>query len=59
MRRVQTLSNATHSFSAKLALKYGGPYEVTAKLSPTVYLLEMEGSRRNTKVHLGEVKLKL
>ena len=56
MRRVHVLSNAAQGFSAKLAPKYEGPYEITAKLAPTVYLLEMEGSRRNTKVHVGELK---
>ena len=55
MRRVHVLSNATQGFSAKLAPKYEGPYEITAKLAPTVYLLEMEGSRRNRKVHVGEL----
>ena len=56
LRRVHVLSNAAQGFSAKLAPKYEGPYEITAKLAPTVYLLEMEGSRRNTKVHVGELK---
>ena len=56
MRRVHALSNAAQGFSAKLAPKYEDPYEITAKLAPTVYLLEMEGSRRNTKVHVGELK---
>ena len=56
MRRVHALSNAAQGFSAKLAPKYEGPYEITAKLAPTVYLLAMEGSGRNTKVHVGELK---
>ena len=56
MRQVHALSNAAQCFSAKLAPKYEGPYEITAKLAPTVYLLEMEGSRRNTKVHVGKLK---
>ena len=51
MRRVYALSNAAH-----FAPKYEGTYEIIAKLAPTVYLLEMEGSRRNTKVHVGELK---
>ena len=56
MRRVHALSNAAQGFSAKLAPKYEGPYEITAKLAPTVYLLKMERSRRNTKVHVGALK---
>ena len=56
MRRVQALSNAAQGFSAMLAPKYEGPYEITAKLAPTVYLLEMEGSRWNIKVHVGKLK---
>ena len=56
MRRVHALSNAAQGFSTKLAPKYEGPYQVAAKLSPTVYLLEMEGSRWNAKVHVGELK---
>ena len=56
MRRVHTLSNAAQGFSAKFAPRYEGPYEIIVKLSPTVYLLEMDGSRRNNKVHVGELK---
>ena len=56
MRRVHILSNAAQGLSAKLAPRYEGPYKITAKLSSTVYVLEMEGSRRNNKVHVGELK---
>ena len=50
------LSNAAQRFSAKLAPKYDGPFEIIAIKSPTVYELAMEGTRRNAKVHVQELK---
>ena len=56
LRKVHVLSNAAASFSAKLAPKYEGPYEIKEVLGDSVYMLDMGASRRNAKVHVAELK---
>ena len=56
LRKTHVLSNAAQRFSAKLAPRYEGPFEIIKILSPTVYELGMGASRRGTKVHVSELK---
>ena len=43
LRRVHVLSSGTQGFSAKLAPKYEGSYEILERKFPTVYVLRMKG----------------
>lgn len=58
MRRNLYLSNVAGNFSAQLAPKFEGPFEITEEKSPMVYVLEMgEGnSRKVAKVHVSDLK---
>lgn len=54
--RSHKLSNANQRFSAELAPKYKGPFEIFKKLSSTVNELNFEDKRRVSKVHVSELK---
>ena len=58
LRKVYYLSNAEKGVSAKLFEKLEGPYKIVEVLSPTVYLLDLEGkSQRLPMVHSSQLKL--
>lgn len=54
--RTHKLSNAAQRFTAKLAPKYEGPYEILSKLSPTVYQLKVDNNRKIAKIHVSDIK---
>ena len=56
MRKVHVLSSGARNFSAKLAPDWEGPYKVIEIKPPNVYILDMEGGRRNPKVHVKELR---
>lgn len=54
MRRTYPLSDASRKFSAKLAPKYEGPFEILEVRSPVVYILN-EGKDDNVKTRKVQV----
>ena len=55
LRRAHVLSNAAQKFSAKLAPKFEGPFEIVDILSPVVYVVADSG-RKIAKVHVSQLK---
>lgn len=49
--RSHKLSNAAQRFSAKLAPRFEGPFEIVKQLSDSVYKLANQNNRRVAKVH--------
>ena len=49
MRRVHVPSSGVQGFSAKLATKYEGSYDILVRKSPTVYVLGMKDGRKEPK----------
>lgn len=56
-RRTQVLSSAARNFSAKLAPKYEGPFQISRVLSPNIVLLKAPGSRRLDRAHVKDLKM--
>ena len=56
LRRQHSLSNAARAFSAKLDVKYAGPFKILEVLSPEVYVLETSSKKQTAKAHVSELK---
>ncbi|XP_051158564.1 uncharacterized protein LOC127279951 [Leptopilina boulardi] len=56
LRKSHILSTDTRNFATKLAPKYEGPFQIMEKLSPTVFVLRDNESRRIPKIHASDLK---
>ena len=56
LRKQHSLSNAARAFSAKLDVRYAGPFKILKVLSPEVYLLETSLKKQTAKTHVSELK---
>jgi len=55
-RREHMLSNKAEAFNAKLAPKYGGPYEVRRIISPVIVDLRNEAGKWLRHIHIQDLK---
>ena len=56
LRKQHSLSNAARSFSAKLDVKYDGPFKILEVRSPEVYILETKSKKKTAMAHVSELK---
>ena len=56
LRKQHSLSNAARAFSAKLDVRYAGPFKILEVLSPEVYALETSSKKQTAKAHVSELK---
>lgn len=54
--KTHKVSNANQPFTANLAPKYEGPFEILKQLSSTVYELNSDDKRRVVKDHVFDLK---
>ena len=56
LRKQHSLSNEARSFSAKLDVKYDGPFKILEVRSPEVYILETKSKKKTAMAHVSELK---
>ena len=56
LRKQYSLSNTARALSAKLDVKYAGPFKILEVLSPEVYVLETSSKKQTVKAHVSELK---